>query len=102
MEKDKNLIPKNTIYCDGCPYYENVGVKYICRDINNPPDHEHDWETCPSSAGCTKTCWETPFSSCKSRIVRCNYMNYTDYDENSLLWDGCKECGINEDETKEN
>lgn len=27
-------------------------------------------------------------------IYRCEYMNYTDFEEDSLLWDGVKECGV--------
>lgn len=30
-------------------------------------------------------------------IYRCEYMNYTDFNEESLLWDYVKECGVKDE-----
>ena len=46
---------------------------------------------------CRHDCWKGENAKCKIHVVRCNYLNYTDDNEDSLLWDGCKECGIHLD-----
>lgn len=28
------------------------------------------------------------------KIFKCEYMNFIDFNEDSLIWDSCKECGI--------
>jgi hypothetical protein len=85
--KDKNKIPKG-IYCDGCSYLrilpclpdqENGYCEYLGQsdyEINRMDD-DKDFEV---SQGDT---------------VR--IMKGRDLPSSSLLWDGCKECGINSD-----
>ena len=33
-------------------------------------------------------------SSCRDIVYKCEYMNFIDWEQKSLLWDACKECGI--------
>ena len=43
---------------------------------------------------CEGKCWTNEQTRCYTEVWRCEYMGYTDYDQDSLLWDGCKECGV--------
>lgn len=73
----KKRIPKDTVYCGNCPHIRFLGMK----DLNRTNCKYAD--TCDSEGGC----------NCRIHIYRCNYMKFTDYEEETLLWDGCKECG---------
>lgn len=84
--KMKKYIPKHTLYCGNCPWR-----KYIKTIEYNKATY------CPNSKECQEECWTTPSTSCNVRVYKCEYMGYTDYKEESLLWDGCKECGVSED-----
>lgn len=83
MEK---LIPKNTPYCDNCPW----------RKFIKTIEYNHNEKNCPYNGDCEDEgkCWTTPKTSCRVRVYRCEYLDYTDWTEESLLWDGCKECDI--------
>lgn len=82
----KKWIPKG-MYCHGngtkknpyCKWLKFIGIK------------KHNKYNCEFAEDCD-ICDE-----CKTRIYKCEYMNYIDYDENSLLWDACKECNIKYD-----
>ena len=88
---DKSLIPKG-IYCydeNGiCPYWKYLGLN---------ESYLNNGEKCEFRDACEEECGTNDNNSCVSRIVRCEYLDYTDETENSLLWDQCKECGINDE-----
>lgn len=73
----KKKIPKNTHYCLDCPHRKFLGFEDLNRDACKYA------EVCDSEGGC----------NCRIHIYKCNYLNYTDHEEESLFWDGCKECG---------
>lgn len=81
----KKWIPKDTIYCLDCKWRKFLGTKKLHRNTG-----------CESAHSCNAKCWTTPDTKCRYRIYRCEYMGYTDETEESLLWDGCKECGEHE------
>lgn len=83
----KKWIPKG-IYCHGDGTKKNPNCKwrkYIKTVKLNKAN-------CPSSSTCKEECWTKPNNSCQERVYRCEYLKYTDYHEDSLLWDACKEC----------
>ena len=88
---DKSLIPKGTIYCYGengaCPYH---------RYIETIKLYENNGENCEYRKTCDGICGTEPNNSCKILVYRCEYMDYTDKEQESLLWDSIKECGENE------
>lgn len=92
---DKSVIPKGD-YCDECPYWKYLGtVKYHA----NPPNETYT--QCIYESVCKKSdrCWKKKSTECQRKIVRCEYLDLTDNEENTLLWDKCKVCGVNlEDE----
>lgn len=73
----KKKIPKDTHYCLDCPHKKFLGF----RDLNRKNCKYA--EVCDSDGGC----------DCRIHIYRCNYLKFTDHEEETLLWDGCKECG---------
>lgn len=87
----KKYIPKNTIYCGSCKWRHYLGtVKYHI----NPPD-EAGWEKCNLPDGCDKNdCWTDSCTSCYSEIWKCDYLGLIDKQQETLLWHGCKECGV--------
>ena len=98
-EEMKLQIPKGTPYCymidtegkyHGCPWRKHIDTIYYNLDEIN----------CPHNLTCNSKdiCWQTPRTSCKIEVYRCEYLGYTDYEEESLLWDAVKECGEFEDE----
>lgn len=88
----KKWIPKNTIYCKDCKWRRFLGT-FKCH--MNPPN-EKGWVKCNVSSGCVPTdCWDgDEITKCRLHIYRCDYLGYTDAEQRSLLWDGCKECGV--------
>lgn len=101
----KKYIPHG-LYCDGCRWWQFIGIKLLHR---NPDELDKVIETHFKDAdypiftekceydNCSHDCWSEECYQCKERIVRCNYLNYTDKNEDTLLWDGCKECGVHSD-----
>jgi len=82
----KKYIPKDTIYCNECKYLHHI-TTIILNETN-----------CEYAKDCEhKPCWSKPNNSCRTIVYRCDYLNYTDWEQESLLWDGCKECGEHED-----
>lgn len=96
-EEKKKLIPKG-IYCDSngeqCPWLRYIGERKLHA---HPPSVEY--KLCPESDECEEHCWTIPITYCwqSQSVVRCEYMDFTDWDEETLLWDGVKECGVNKD-----
>jgi hypothetical protein len=81
----KKWIPKG-MYCHsngGCKWWKYIKTIKLHRDIN-----------CEHKNTCKEECWTTPKNSCQVKVCRCEYMGYTDWNEESLLWDKVKECGI--------
>jgi hypothetical protein len=79
LPKDESLIPKNTPYCytyNGTEIFENGTVK-----IKTTPCHFFDWDD------------DQPEQSCGY----CHFILQGDWmlGGTMLLWDQCKECGIN-------
>lgn len=82
----KKWIPKNTPYCDGCKWHKYIKtIEYNHHERNCPNDNECEYRD---------KCWTTESTSCQVKVYRCEYLGYTDCNEDSLLWDGVKECGI--------
>ena len=81
----KKWIPKG-MYCYEsnyeCKWHKCVGVKKTnhsnCRYNND----------CKVSSS---------YCDCSHLIYKCEYMNYIDFEQNSLLWDACKECGVKDE-----
>ena len=61
------------MYCYKCRWHKCVGVK----KTNN--------SDCKVSSS---------YCDCSHLIYKCEYMNYIDFNQDSLLWDSCKECGV--------
>lgn len=86
---DKNKIPYS-LYCDKCPYWKMLGIVKLHR---NPPND--NFQKC-DIVDCDNDCWSEPFYSCRYNVIKCEYLNYIDEKQESLLYEKCKECGINE------
>lgn len=81
----KKYIPKGTLYCNNCKWDKYITTIKLHRDTN-----------CKHKNECNEECWTKPNNSCRIHVHRCEYLNYTDWEQDSLLWDGCKECGVSE------
>lgn len=82
----KKYIPKHTMYCGDCRWRKHISTIKLHRDTG-----------CQHKNTCDSNCWSKDLQThCINRIYRCEYLGYTDYEEESLLWDGCKECGVSE------
>lgn len=77
----KKWIPKNTLYCLNCKWRWFVKIVYLNKT------------NCKFADECSDKCWSSPETSCRNRVYRCDYLSFTDWNEETLLWDGCKECG---------
>lgn len=78
----KKWMPKDTVYCENCKWRHYITT--IKRDKNN----------CKYANECEEECWTKAENSCRDIVYRCDYLDYTDWHQESLLWDGCKECGV--------
>lgn len=93
----KKWIPKNTIYCCNCKWRRYIKTKILHKNpdelkaINFP---HVVIEKCEFADECNRDCWTTEQTRCRNEVWRCEYMGYTDYNQDSLLWDGYKECGV--------
>lgn len=81
----KKWIPKG-MYCSGCRY-----KKYITTIKLNSHNCKYA-SSCDD--GMNNACWSTPENSCRHVVYKCEYLNFVDWEEETLLWDGCKECGV--------
>lgn len=79
--KMKKYIPKDTSYCCDCRWWKYIGMNYKYLG------------ECDLKAECGDKCGKTPETMCQYPIIRCEYIGYTDRENESLLWDKCKECG---------
>lgn len=98
-------------YCDNCPYWKLLGLTVLCADPEklktskvyanwkqkHPKFKNITVEQCEFFESCADRdhCWEVERTCCRHEIVRCEYLDLTDEEEDTLLWDGCKECGVN-------
>ena len=93
----KKWIPKNTIYCDGCKWRKYIKTRFLHKNPEELKVHGLKnvvVERCKYADECEGKCWTNEQTRCYTEVWRCEYMGYTDYDQDSLLWDGCKECGV--------
>ena len=84
---------------DMCPYWKPMGTLVLNRDAEeakriaagrgNAVSAE-----CEFANTCTKECWQGRENACETKIVRCEYLGVTDYEEDTLLWDQCKICDV--------
>lgn len=79
----KKWIPKNTDYCGKCKWRKYLGIYEL-----NETNCKYTKECLEKHGECTK---------CTHGIYKCEYLNYIDKTNESLLWDGCKECGVHTD-----
>ena len=85
----KKWIPKRTQYC----YNDKVECKW--RKYIKTIKYHRDTK-CSYSDTCNEECWTKGNNSCQIKVYRCEFLNYTDWNEDSLIWDKCKECGQSE------
>ncbi len=95
----EEFIPKNPCYCDGCPFWdrrENVGSQNFgyCHYLREG-DFEINKRTNNNDNGCWSNGLEEPMEGTTAEL-------FWEQFPHSLLWDGCKECGINDDWDEEN
>lgn len=76
----KKWIPRGC-YCDGCKYWHHINTIRLNKS------------NCDVAEGCKEECWSTLENSCRARVIKCDYINYTDKYEETLLCEGIKECG---------
>lgn len=75
----KKWIPRGC-YCDSCKWWHHI--KTIKLNRSNCEYTE-----------CKEVCWTKPNNSCGVQVVKCDYMNYIDKNEDTYLFDQVKECG---------
>lgn len=80
----KKWIPKNTLYCYDVKKGRCKWLHYLGFVQWNKSNCEFA-ETCKQ-----KEC------NCKTSIMKCDYLGIVDSNDETLLWDSCKECGISE------
>lgn len=93
----KKWIPKDTIYCNGCKWRKYIKTRFLHKNPEELKVHSLKnvvFERCEYADECEGKCWTNEQTRCYTEVWRCEYMGYTDYDQDSLLWDGCKECGV--------
>ena len=85
----KKWIPEG-MYC-----YGNGTKKHPnCKWRKYITTVKRDRSNCGFANECNKKCWSDASSSCRDIVYKCEYMNFIDWEQESLLWDACKECGI--------
>jgi len=96
---NEKLIPKG-VYCDGCPYFTRLTFYDDNHDISVPfcifinkgsvPNgmNENDFNKLTDLLGL-------------SRDIEKSDNTLYDFLSADLLWDGCKECGVNMEYNKE-
>ena len=87
----KKWIPKGH-YCYGIRQNKTKGKK--CKWFKHIKTIINDEKTCIYAKECLEEygmCYH-----CPKFIYRCEYLKYTDTEQESLLWDSCKECGVKE------
>lgn len=95
----KKWIPKDTIYCGDCKWLKYMETRILHKNPNALEIIDKYMpgttvQKCQHSDICESDCWTTSQTHCKVEVWRCEYMGLTDYEQDSLLWDGCKECGV--------
>lgn len=93
----KKWIPKNTAYCLGCKWHRYIKTLYLHASPTTTKSihpSEYTWSLCNYRDDCEgkARCWTTPEYSCSKNVYRCEYLGITDFNKDTLLWDGCKEC----------
>ena len=103
---DEKDIPDGP-YCHAgtlCPHWRDLGVIILHRDelaaktiAELYPEKPSVGRACDLAGECEDECWSSTFTSCKMRRIRCEYLDYTDESEETLLWDKVKICEVNEE-----
>lgn len=108
---DISLIPEGP-YCHGengiCPYWFYAGKIIFHRNLKAAEEIAKAFQLdetkvkiipreCDSAKDCGLQCWSDDGTNCQTIICGCKYLNYLDENEDTLLWDQCKECGENDD-----
>ena len=84
----KKYIPKNTCYCYK---YSPTRGYYRCKWFKFLGINKLNRETCEYAPECgEKEC------KCQYSIYRCEYLGFTDKQNETLLWDECKECNVSD------
>lgn len=81
----KKYIPEG-IYC----YDNNKSCKWWKRLYTKRLDRSN----CEFAKTCEEKCWEHPDTQCEIIVCKCEYLNYIDREQDSLLFDSVKECGV--------
>ena len=94
--KTPDVIPKNTMSCEGCPYWKHLERIYFCKDLSKiPEDYSSErFEICPHE--CKLECFEDGFPTCWTDKVKCEYLGLIHEDEMLGLNEKIKQCGIGE------
>ncbi len=103
VEYKKSGIPYGS-YCEGCSYYEYKGADYllkspemierVCKSLRS--DENNRFIRCPYRTGCSlEDCICDGHPLCRVDRVTCRYLNLVDDNEDTLLYDKVKQCGIN-------
>jgi len=83
----KKWIPKQTQYC-----YNN---EYACKWRRFIKTIKYHRDTnCEHAETCKEECWTMNNNSCQVNVFKCEYLNYIDWNEDSLLFDEVKECSV--------
>lgn len=106
----KKHIPPDSIYCHGndfniCKWWHSLGLLIVHKDIKEAEKIAeklkaegksiYGVEKCDSKR-CKYECWSGGSTDCCFYPTRCDFLDKTDIHDDSLLWDMCKECGVNE------
>ena len=87
-----------------CPYWKKTGVVVYHRNVQCAEKiaKQHEmwkWKKCEFGQTCKKSCWMTKGSECKDDVVHCTFLGVTDDSQDTLLWDKCKICDVNIDDS---
>lgn len=74
------------MYCHGTGTKKNPNCKW--RKYYGTVDRNRE------NCNFANECKEGSCTKCYNTIYRCEYLKYTDFTNESLLWDACKECAI--------
>ena len=75
-------------YCDNCTYWKYISETKLNRN------QDYGFEHCKYSDECSEKCWTNSQNSCKNIVIYCEYLDLLDIEQDTLLWDKCKECGV--------
>lgn len=93
----KKWIPKG-LYCYDIVKSKNgKHMRRTCKWFKYITTIIHDENNCKYANECDNIIQGIGCENCPTNVYRCKYLNYTDWNEESLLWDSCKECGVKDE-----